>query len=116
MDLDGTLAEYTGWVNEETIGKPIGPMVARVRAWLSRGLEVRIFTARATDITSKPNVKRVIQQWCAQHVGQVLPITNVKDYDMQLLWDDRAIQVVQNTGLSLGEHMAIQEGKGSRYQ
>ena len=30
-DLDGTLAEYNGWVSEEHIGDPIPAMVERVK-------------------------------------------------------------------------------------
>jgi hypothetical protein len=41
---------------------------------------------------------RAIQEWCLKNVGIVLPITNQKDYAMTELWDDRAVQVVQNTG------------------
>lgn len=32
------------------------------------------------------------------HIGRVLPITNIKDYQMIELWDDRAVQVIPNTG------------------
>jgi hypothetical protein len=46
VDLNGTLAEYHGWVNECHIGKPIPAMVERVRQWLDCGVDVRIFTAR----------------------------------------------------------------------
>lgn len=43
-----------------------------------------------------------IRCWCQQHLGQVLPITNIKDYGMVELWDDRAVQVRANTGEMLG--------------
>ena len=32
------------------------------------------------------------------HFGVVLPVTNVKDWHMLELWDDRAVQVEPNTG------------------
>jgi hypothetical protein len=44
------------------------------------------------------NARSAIQVWCDQHLGQVLDITNVKDYGMIELWDDRAVRVVLNTG------------------
>jgi hypothetical protein len=45
---------------------------------------------------------RAIRQWCVAHVGRELPITNVKDYGMVELWDDRAVQVESNTGVVVG--------------
>ena len=46
VDLDGTLAEYHGWVNTFNIGAPIPVMAERVRSWIADGKDVRIFTAR----------------------------------------------------------------------
>jgi len=43
-----------------------------------------------------------IRMWCLHHIGQMLPITNVKDYAMIELWDDRAVQVEANTGERVG--------------
>jgi len=43
-----------------------------------------------------------IRAWCLQHIGAVLPITNVKDYGMIEIWDDRAVQVRPNTGEKVG--------------
>lgn len=105
MDLDGTLAKYDGWVSETHIGAPVPLMVRRVKQWLAEGREVRIFTARAATTFNEDGVKhdlrpvaKAIQGWCFTHLGQVLPITNQKDYAMVECWDDRAIQVVPNTG------------------
>jgi len=36
--------------------------------------------------------------WCQKYIGEVLPVTCAKDYDMELLYDDSVIQVVRNTG------------------
>ena len=108
VDLDGTLAEYHGWVDEYHIGEPIKPMVDRVRAWLRSGQEVRIFTARANADgrvgLTRDEVVKVIQDWCEDHVGHRLPVTNVKDYGMIELWDDRAIRVVANQGQPCCDH------------
>lgn len=112
VDLDGTLAEYHGWKGPEHIGAPIPAMVERVRSWLAEGRDVRIFTARVdgggvaismgnpegNKVRDVVAVKRHIQAWCLEHVGCVLPITNVKDYGMIELWDDRVVQVIPNTG------------------
>lgn len=99
VDLDGTLAvyDYSKPVTEE-IGEPIGPMVERVKNWLSLECEVRIFTARA----SVPELIPPIEQWCLKVFGQVLPVTNVKDFAMFQLWDDRAVRVELNTGRVVG--------------
>ena len=107
VDLDGTLAHYEGWAGERNIGAPIAPMVARVRAWLADGRDVRGFTARvaggALNLDGTPHdvegVRTAIEEWCHEHVGERLPVTNVKDYSMVELWDDRAIQVIPNTGM-----------------
>ena len=106
VDLDGTLAHYEGW-NGGVIGEPIVPMVRRVQQWLAQGKDVRIFTARVyLPKYATPEARTVHQQqrvaiaaWCQLHLGQVLPITNQKDFSMIELWDDRAVQVVNNLGL-----------------
>lgn len=99
VDLDGTLAHYDGWVGPTEFGKPIPLMVARVKAWLAVGLAVKIFTARVSDEVSEPGpITAAVQEWCETHIGQALPVTCVKDYGMVELWDDRAIQIIPNTG------------------
>lgn len=100
VDLDGTLAHYDGWKGVEHIGEPIPAMVERVKRWLEQGRNVRIFTARVCGDDGRDlfAVRRIIEAWCVQHIGRVLPITNVKDYDMMGLWDDRAVRVEKNTG------------------
>lgn len=105
VDLDGTLAHYDGWVSETHIGKPIAPMVKRVVAWLDQGIEVRIFTARVgttKDDRDLSVVRKAIEDWCVEHIGYSLPITNLKDFGMIELWDDRAVQVEKNTGRRVG--------------
>ena len=46
VDLDGTLAQYDGFKGCTVIGDPVQVMLARVKKWISEGIEVRIFTAR----------------------------------------------------------------------
>jgi hypothetical protein len=96
VDLDGTLALYDGWKGIEHIGEPVPKMLERVKKWLAEGKVVKIFTARA--FARDPKADLAIQNWCLKHVGQILPITCVKDFSMIELWDDRAKQVVPNTG------------------
>lgn len=108
VDLDGTLAVYDGWHGETHIGAPVPRMVERVKRWLAEGREVRIFTARASTLPALPEENRdystsaavtAIEAWCLEHLGVVLPVTCKKDYLMTELWDDRAVQIVPNTGL-----------------
>lgn len=103
VDLDGTLAEYHGWRGVEHIGAPVTTMVDRVKVWLAEGKDVRIFTARVgahvTNPIERERIEGIIRAWCLQHLGQVLVITATKDLAMFELWDDRAVQVVANTGL-----------------
>lgn len=106
VDLDGTLAEYHGWVDGGGIGKPISMMVERVKGWIEQGVEVRIVTARAynyrsTTVPPELDLEQVsiIQNWTEKHIGKRLPVQFWKDYGMIELWDDRAKQVIPNTGI-----------------
>ena len=116
VDLDGTLAQYGGqWTGG--IGAPVPNMVARVRRWLNEGKDVRIFTARVAidptmysaesdrhaDQDFANEQRAIIEQWCRQQFGQVLPITATKDFACILIYDDRARQVEMNTGRVIGE-------------
>jgi len=97
VDLDGTLAKYDRWRGPEHIGEPVSIMVLRVKNWLKAGRDVRIFTARIVG----PNAyiaKRVIERWCKRYIGVILPITNRKDQNMEILFDDKAVHVGLNTG------------------
>ena len=105
VDLDGTLAEYGGWQGVRAIGKPIVPMLDRVKVWLAQGITVKIFTARmhghgapliggGTEDALTP-----IQEWCLEYIGVQLEVTNKKDFGMVELWDDRCVQVIPNTGI-----------------
>lgn len=101
VDLDGTLAEYDKWVDITHVGAPIPKMVERVKAWLKAGVDVRIFTARAGEQLTelqRTAATIAIREWCIEHLGQSLVITAKKDFQMIELWDDRAVQVVPNTG------------------
>ena len=101
VDLDGTLAHYEGWKGGE-IGAPVPAMLERVKRWLAQGREVRIFTARVTEGPYRETVVREIHQWLRQHGLPELAVTNIKDYGMVELWDDRCVQVEPNTGRRIG--------------
>ncbi|MDR1818364.1 MAG: hypothetical protein LBR07_09415 [Puniceicoccales bacterium] len=94
VDLDGTLAVGGQWAGLDFVGEPVPVMLARVRHWLANGYRVKIFTARAVNKGSIPAIKR----WLLKHGLPDLEVTNAKDFSMLELWDDRAVQVVQNTG------------------
>lgn len=118
VDLDGTLAFHTTGKGVLHIGDPIPEMVNRVRGWLAKGQEVRIMTARVgstggytLDLSGREYFdgpqfaemqRKMIQQWCLEHIGQVLQVTASKDYAMIRLYDDRAVQVEINTGRLVG--------------
>lgn len=116
VDLDGTLATYTTFKGHEHIGEPIAPMVERVKRWIAEGRDVRVFTARADggvaaknagepaykEFEDRDKIINIIQDWTEKHIGVRLPVTNVKDFCMDELWDDRAVQVEKNTGRRLG--------------
>lgn len=101
VDLDGTLAHYIAFEGPTSIGDPIPAMVDRVKRWLAMGQDVRIFTARISD--GELATRTAIVEWCVKHIGQALPVTNVKDYAMVELWDDRCVQVIPNTGEPVGQ-------------
>lgn len=99
VDLDGTLAEYHGWVSPEHIGPPVPKMLARVKRWIKEGRCVKIFTARCSIPEQVPPVKK----WLRKNGLDGLEITNIKDYGMLELWDDRCVQVIPNTGEPVGQ-------------
>lgn len=128
VDLDGTLA---GWGEEHPtdvlqVGPPIPRMVAQVKDWLAKGHEVRIFTARVGPASAEecaaamggacpPQAfidyqRRLVQDWCLEHLGVVLPVTATKDFHMWALYDDRAQQVVPNQGVLVVDLLASLEG------
>lgn len=100
VDLDGTLAHYSGWKGINHIGKPIPKMVNRVKALIADGKTVKIFTARVAE---GELAKGPIRKWLKENGLPDLEITNVKDFGMEELYDDRAIQVKPNTGEIVGE-------------
>ena len=102
VDLDGTLACDLGTWQGGAIGRPIAPMVARVKKWTAEGVTVKVFTARA----SSPEQVAAIKKWLMRHGLPDLEVTNVKDRLMIELWDDRCVQVSYNAGQPVNDRKA----------
>lgn len=98
MDLDGTLARLDPLLGTSTIGAPIPKMVGLVKQLIREGNRVKIFTARASD----PEQVVLIHKWLRDNGLPELEVTNRKDFEMIRLYDDRAVQVVTNTGEIIG--------------
>jgi hypothetical protein len=99
VDFDGTL--FTHPEGNEPYGKPIPLMIRRVRSWLKKGKRVKIMTARWAIKEQRVIQEQFIRQALLKHIGNQaanLEITNEKDYMMTELWDDRAVQVIMDTG------------------
>jgi len=105
VDLDGTLAHHDHWRGADHIGEPVPRMLERVKKWLAEGREVRIFTARISPCSCEidggtvQETRKIIEQWCRKHIGHALIVTCEKDTNMVELWDDRAVQVIKNSGV-----------------
>lgn len=100
VDLDGTLAKYDGW-KDGAIGEPVPEMLFRVRKWLADGVRVKCMTARASDSAEVAKVRA----WLDSHGLEAVEVTNVKDFAMVELWDDRAVCVEPNTGRIVGRNV-----------
>jgi hypothetical protein len=105
VDLDGTLAEYHGWKGIRHIGPPVPAMLERVNGWLREGVEVRIFTARVSRRSQRQIAVQAIGNWCERHGLPRLQVTNIKDFQMIELWDDRAVRVEINVGRRTDEQV-----------
>ena len=99
FDLDGTLSRTDNPGHFDPpypLGEPVPAMLGLAKALLEAGVRVKIFSARACEPASIPG----IQAWAERHGLGRLEVTNRKDYDLIRFYDDRAIQVVENAGLS----------------
>jgi hypothetical protein len=112
VDLDATLAQYQDWEGALKIGAPVAEMVKRVKAWRAAGDEVFIFPARVNpgDDTFEEGMNATlsylsIAAWCKENLGEILPITHEKSKRFTAILDDRADQIIPNTGVSVTELM-----------
>lgn len=106
VDLDGTLAYDTNRTDPYSIGPPIAPMVSRVKQWLAAGFTVKLLTARMNEMSYSSNqlrdlglMEQALRAWCKEHIGEELECTMSKDGLMEVLWDDRAVRVIRDTGM-----------------
>lgn len=110
VDLDGTLAKHDHFISWDYIGDPIPKMVDRIKAWRKRGIVVKIFTARlshasrALSKVSYEDMANVIKAWTKKHIGEELPVTSEKDWEMMFFCDDSAVQMDKNLGVPLAQH------------
>ena len=101
FDLDGTLAHHGEGEWDGGVGRPIKPMIDILKNYIAEGVECRIVTARVASC--HPEQERydqtvIVREWIKEQVGRELPVTSEKDFEMVVLYDDRAIQVEKNTG------------------
>jgi hypothetical protein len=99
--FDGTLViqDDKSRFDPSYVGEPIEEMVGRVKDWLASGKDVRIFTARVAGNSIGAEVsRRAISKWSKDIFGVILPVTCVKEKDLIVLYDDKAVQVEHNTG------------------
>ncbi len=94
VDLDGTLAYYGSTSTIKSIGRPIPDMRDLVLKMIRNGIRIKVFTARV----QYPGQIEMIENWLKKNGFPPLEITNVKDFNMKRLYDDRCIQVERNTG------------------
>lgn len=100
VDLDGTLAYYIKYLGATHIGEPVEAMLEQVKTWLKNGDRVAIFTARADPSAwGHEDAIKAVERWCIKHIGRKLLVTAVKSKDFTHFYDDRAQQVIKNTGI-----------------
>lgn len=113
VDFDGTIQYRAVGVESTTLGEPIPAMIDRIKDWRSKGMKVKIVTARVSDSPSRyvqakdvpryvEEQRKILSEWCVEHIGEVLEITAQKDAYMYHLYDDRAVTIERNTGKILG--------------
>ena len=102
FDLDGTLALYDGWKGDKHIGDPIPKMVALAKGLHSKGVRIKIFTARVSPKSwgeaNLEDIQDAIWKWCDRNLGFRPEITCEKDRWMLDFYDDRCHEVIKNRG------------------
>ncbi len=96
INLDGTLAYYDRWGYIGDIGEPIPIMKAWVLYWIKKGIKIKIFTARAYNEKAIPHIRK----WLLLNgFPPNLEITNIKGMDCDMIFDNNAREVINNTGI-----------------
>jgi len=100
FDLDGTLFKHPRG-HDFSIGEPIPKMIDFLRQQLKIGWKVKIFTARWANPDTREEQEKLIRDALREHVSEEasqLEITNAKDLYTRTIYDDRAVQVIMDTG------------------
>jgi len=103
-----------GWLKEgkevrivtARIGLPLSDRKGVPKYEASNGKLWRGYVCKITEAEyTSADMQHAIQDWCEMHVKEGWrPIVQCyKDYAMVELWDDRAVQVIPNTGYTLAE-------------
>lgn len=98
VDFDGTLALH----EFPELGPAVPLMLHRVKNWLAAKKNVKIMTAQVAmdgKYGTAEERRKLIQDWCERHGLPRLEVVACKDFNMVELWDDRAIQIIKNTGI-----------------
>jgi len=103
FDLDGVLALHGPREKESgEIGKPISSMIKKLKEFLAAGYNVVVFSARLGQ-GDRREITREIGNWTMKHIGVRLPVTDVKSADWECFFDDKAVQVIRNSGMTVTE-------------
>lgn len=113
FDLDGTLAEHGKYQGPDHIGTMIQKMKDILIEWLKQGYRVKIMTARMGHAESRDEARTIIQDWLEANGLPRLEVTCKKDYKMLRLYDDRAVQVIPNSGVTLEEVIKILQAENA---
>jgi hypothetical protein len=101
VDLDGTLAEYSGWKSVSDIGKPIESTVKKLEAEKKKGTRIIIHTARLSDPNNTQHGSKMwgmtldyIRKWLFKNN---IPYNSVWEGEgkprADEYWDDRAVKM-----------------------
>ncbi|WP_309385933.1 hypothetical protein [Cerasicoccus frondis] len=100
VGLDGVLAERSEAGLAGEIGPVIPDMKARVKDWVKyKRIKVKVLTPRAYNEEGAAQVRA----WLDANGLDYVECTHAKDLHMVEFWDDRAVQVISNMGMSVGK-------------
>lgn len=113
FDLDGTLAVHGKYAGPTLIGTMIERMKEIIIEWINQGYRVKIVTARMSHEKTRDASQEAIQDWLEDNGLPRMECTCEKDYKMLRLYDDRAVQVIPNTGVTLEEVVATLQAENA---
>lgn len=93
FDFDKTIAVRNSGDSIFKAGAPIRAMVDLMKKYLSEGRKVKVLTARKGELQQRPVVK-----FLKDNGFPPLEVINCKDSNLDILYDDKCIQVELNTG------------------